>query len=58
MLEWPGNDPTPAPLPRILRFCKTCQKQTPHEIRTGAGVAAAICIACLQRALNYELSRD
>ncbi len=46
------------PLPRLLRFCKQCQKETPHEIRTGGGVIAKICLPCLERDLFYELDRD
>jgi hypothetical protein len=58
MIEWQPNLSAPEALPKILRYCKTCQKQAPHEIRTGSGVAAAICLACLERAITYELSRD
>jgi len=45
-------------LPKTLRYCKTCRKETPHEIRGGVGLTAAICIECLRRALSYELDRD
>ena len=58
MTTFPGNSPAVEPLPRTLRFCKTCQKQTSHEIRAGAGVIAAICTMCIARALRYELDRD
>jgi hypothetical protein len=41
--------------PKIVRYCKTCEKETPHEIRNGVRVAVTICIPCLERALNYEM---
>jgi NMD protein affecting ribosome stability and mRNA decay len=44
--------------PRILKFCKTCQKDTAHEIRVARGVTVAICVSCVARALSYELDRD
>ena len=44
--------------PTMMKFCKTCQKQTPHQIRGGPRAEAVICIACLNRALAYELERD
>jgi len=50
-------DPVQA-VPRILRFCEFCQKETPHEIRTGSGIIARICLPCLERDLMYELDRD
>ena len=58
MMTWPGHSTASEPLPRTLRYCKSCQKHTPHELRTGAGVVAVICVPCLERALNYELDRD
>jgi hypothetical protein len=45
-------------LPTTLRFCKVCGEQTPHQVRTGAGVVATICIPCMERTLQYELDRD
>jgi len=44
--------------PRTLEYCPVCRKQTPHEIREGDGVLAAICICCLERAFAYEMDRD
>ena len=41
-----------------LRYCKNCQKETPHEIRAGAGMTARICVECTERGLKYELDRD
>jgi hypothetical protein len=58
MWTWPDYQHVAPPLPTTLRHCKTCARQTPHEIRTGSGVIATICVPCLQRALQYELDRD
>ena len=43
---------------KTLKYCKTCQQQTPHEVRRGQGVTAALCIDCLRRALSFESDRD
>jgi hypothetical protein len=45
-------------LPRILKYCKLCQRETPHQISKGAGVSAVICVPCWHRAVAYELERD
>ena len=45
-------------LPRIMKYCKVCQQDTPHEIRRWAGLRATICVACIRRALAYDLDRD
>jgi hypothetical protein len=45
-------------LPKTLRYCKVCQKQTPHRIRAGDGLVARICVACLEHIQGYELDRD
>jgi hypothetical protein len=58
MLSWPEYQTTAPPLPKTLRFCKSCGKQTTHEVRSGAGVIATVCVPCLERALQYELDRD
>jgi len=58
MLNWPEQPAVAMPLPRTMQYCKVCQRQTAHEIRTGAGVIARICTTCLERALRYELDRD
>jgi hypothetical protein len=41
-----------------LRLCKTCKRETPHEIHTGEGCKAYICIPCKQRGELYEQTRD
>jgi len=55
-----GTEPTTATplLPRALRYCKACRKETTHEIRAGAGVIARICVACLEKALRHEPEHD
>jgi hypothetical protein len=53
-----GNSFEAEPWPRTIRYCRNCQKHTPHEIREGAGVLAAICVPCIERALSYELDRE
>lgn len=44
--------------PTTMMYCKNCQRETPHEIYTGSGVTAKVCIECLRRALEYDLERD
>jgi hypothetical protein len=46
------------PTPHTLRYCKVCQKDTPHEIRGGTGMNAKMCVKCLEAGRNYELDRD
>ena len=48
----------PTAWPKTLRYCQTCHQETPHQLRSGAGAVVMICVACLQRALSYELDRD
>jgi hypothetical protein len=45
-------------LPKTLKYCKTCQMETPHQIRCGERSVANTCIFCMERALAYELDRD
>jgi hypothetical protein len=58
MSAWAKLAPSEDGHPKTLRFCKTCRRETAHEIRMGQGLTATICISCLQRALSYELDRD
>jgi NMD protein affecting ribosome stability and mRNA decay len=44
--------------PRILRHCRRCERETPHEIRTADGMSITVCVRCVERALWYELDRD
>ena len=54
----PVRTETNAAWPKTLRYCHSCDKETPHQLRQGAEVVVTICIPCLERALNYELDRD
>jgi hypothetical protein len=44
--------------PRILRYCRGCERETPHEIHTADGMSIKVCACCVERALMYELDRD
>jgi hypothetical protein len=55
---WPGYAYKGDPLPRTLRFCKVCRKDTTHEIRSGAGLTAKICMTCMDGGHRFELDRD
>jgi hypothetical protein len=44
--------------PRILRRCRRCERETPHEIHTADGLSVTLCVCCVERALLYELDRD
>jgi hypothetical protein len=44
--------------PRVLRYCRCCERETPHEIHTAHAMDITECICCMQRALMYELGRD
>ena len=44
--------------PKTIKYCKTCQRETPHEVRGGSGMDVVMCISCLNRALTHELERD
>lgn len=58
MSAWPEPASFADDFPRTTKYCKICQKDTPHEIRAGSGVIATICIPCLRRTLDYDLERD
>jgi hypothetical protein len=45
-------------IPYTLRYCQVCQKKTPHEIRTGAGLTAIMCVTCLETGRKDELDRE
>lgn len=58
MRSWPEPASFHEALPKTIKHCKTCQSETPHQIRVGRDVAAVFCISCLERALRYQLGRD
>ena len=53
-----GITETSTAWPKTLRLCRTCGKETPHQLRQGSGVIVTLCVPCLERALSYELDRD
>lgn len=58
MSAWPEPASFHDPQPVTMKYCKICHGETPHQIRTGHGVNAIICVPCLRRAMSYELDRD
>lgn len=47
-----------AVLTKILRFCRFCGRETPHEVRGGSHGPRVSCIRCRERAMLEELDRD
>src|SRR5438105_2049317 len=53
-------EPAPAeatetgPFPRTVRFCKACDAQTTHEIRS----LGLICLKCAERSVSADLDRE
>jgi len=43
---------------RILRYCKYCEQQSPHEARVGPDGSSEVCIRCRELALMEELDPD
>ncbi len=43
---------------KILRFCRFCSRETPHEVRAGSFGPRLTCIRCRDRTLLEELDRD
>lgn len=41
---------------RVLHYCKTCQRETPHTI--DGTLQVIFCVCCVQNAINEELDRD
>jgi hypothetical protein len=58
MKSWPEPASFHEALPKTIKYCKTCARETPHQIRGGRDLIAVICISCLERALKYQLERD
>lgn len=58
MSTWHQPDSPRNELPKMIKYCKTCQRDTPHQIRAAQGAVVVICIPCLNRALTYDLNRD
>ena len=47
-----------AVIAKILRFCRFCGRETPHEVRNGSLGPRLTCVRCRERALQEELDRD
>ena len=45
-------------LAKILRYCRYCGKETPHEVRGSSHGPRIMCLICRERALQEELDRD
>jgi hypothetical protein len=58
MSAWPEPASFHDPRTETLRHCKKCETDTPHQVRSGAGVTAIICVPCLRRALALVQNRD
>ena len=58
MSAWPEPASFHDPRMQTMKYCKVCEKETPHEVRYGSGVAAVICVPCLRRALSHEMERE
>ena len=43
---------------KTLLYCRTCCKETTHEIDRIAGTEAANCVPCDERSVSYELDRE
>jgi len=57
MSAWPEPASYRDAPPKTLRYCKVCKTETQHEVRSGSGVIAIICVPCLTRVL-CELDKD
>lgn len=51
------HDSIPLERQPTQRFCKMCQKGTPHEIRRISDSSVRFCVPCLERAGLNELDR-
>jgi hypothetical protein len=43
---------------KTLHYCKTCLRETTHEIHQNGGVETANCVPCMERSVSYELDRE
>ncbi len=58
MSSWPEPASYLDALPTTIKYCKSCQNETTHQIRVSPGMVANICCTCLARAMAYEMNRD
>lgn len=43
---------------KTLLYCKTCCRETTHEIHQAAGAETANCVPCMEQTVSYELDRE
>jgi len=43
---------------KTLHYCKTCLRETTHEIHQHGGLETANCVPCMERSISYELDRE
>jgi len=43
---------------KASKYCKSCRRQTLHEVRGGRGVTAFLCMECLRRAIAQPSDRN
>jgi len=43
---------------KTLLYCKTCRKETTHEIHQAGSAETANCASCMERSVSYELDRE
>ena len=53
MIAWPARS-----MPKTLRYCSICHKETTHEILENGGPASLVCVPCREETLSYELDRE
>jgi hypothetical protein len=58
MITVPDQSGKKEPQVRSPWFCKTCQRETLHEVRSGEGATVKLCIPCLERTMMYALGQD
>jgi len=52
--EAPAGSGEGGPFPRTVRFCKACDDQTTHEIRS----KGLVCLKCVERSVSADLDRE
>ena len=53
LTKYAGLNRPPLGFPTAMKFCPTCQMETPHQFRGfGGGGSVRVCVRCLERALD------
>jgi len=58
MSAWPEPASYRDAPPTAIKYCRICQRETSHQVRSGRGALAVICIPCLYRVFSCEPKRD